>query len=321
MTQELLVGCYTGDRGRGTGIAVVTTSEGIPSRVDRIIAADSPSFVVRHPTLPVLYAVVEDDHGRVEAWSSERSLGRGGTGGADPCHLTVEPLGRFLITANYGGGSVSVHALDTDGRIGERVDFVQHERHGKHERQESAHAHMVRLTDLGLLAVDLGGDALYRYQLDDGRLTPIGIVDTPTGSGPRHVTMVGDRWFVNAELSAEVLTYTADWLFLGAVSATRADRECLPSELVASADGRFLYVANRGPDTIAVFALGDDLPVYVTEVPTGAGPRHIALAGDLLYVANEKSDELITMRLDSETGVPALVAVLAVPSPTCVLLP
>lgn len=321
MTAEMLLGCYTGDRGRGTGIAVVATNDGIPTHVARIIPADSPSFVVRHPSLPVLYAVVEDEFGQVEAWADERSLGRADTGGADPCHLTVDASGRFLVTANYSGGSVSVHALDTDGRIGERTDFVRHERHGGHERQESAHAHMVRLIDGGVLVADLGGDGLYRYRLADGRLDPVGGVDTPKGAGPRHVTRVADRWYVNAELSAEVLTYADDWSLLGAVPATRSDRECLPSELVASADGRFLYVANRGPDTISVFALGGDLPVFVAEVASGAWPRHIALAGDLLHVANEKSDELMTMRLDPVTGVPAMVSVLAVPSPTCVLLP
>jgi 6-phosphogluconolactonase (cycloisomerase 2 family) len=131
--------------------------------------------------------------------------------------------------------------------------------------------------------------------------------------GPR----AGGRWLVAAELSAEVLVYDADWAPLGRVPATRHDGYCLVSELVAT--DRFLYVGNRGADTVSVFTLGGELPAYVTEVPTGAGPRHIALGGDLLHVANELSDELITMRVDPVSGVPEQVAVLSVPSPTCVL--
>ena len=90
-----------------------------------------------------------------------------------------------------------------------------------------------------------------------------------------------------------------------------------PSELVSN--GRFLYVGNRGPDTVAVFALDDALPRYVTEVRTGQWPRHIYLDGDLLHVANELSHEVMTMRIDPATGIPGHVATISVPSPTAVL--
>ncbi len=84
-------------------------------------------------------------------------------------------------------------------------------------------------------------------------------------------------------------------------------------------DGRYLYVANRGPDTISVFALDGDLPRYLTEVPVGAWPRHIALDGDRLYVANERSHTVMVMAIDPETGIPAVVQTIEVPSPTVVL--
>ena len=90
-----------------------------------------------------------------------------------------------------------------------------------------------------------------------------------------------------------------------------------PSELVS--DGRYLYVANRGPDTISVFALDNALPRYVTEVKAGEWPRHIALDGDRLYVANERSHSVMIMQIDQETGVPAVIQSIEVPSPTVVL--
>ena len=90
-----------------------------------------------------------------------------------------------------------------------------------------------------------------------------------------------------------------------------------PSELAS--DSRYLYVANRGPNTVTVFALDSELPRYITEVPVGDWPRHIGLDGDLLYVANERSHQVMVLRIDPATGIPAIERTIAVPSPTVVL--
>jgi 6-phosphogluconolactonase (cycloisomerase 2 family) len=315
---QILVGGYTPDKGHGTGIAVVDTDRG----VDSVIPAESPSFIVWHPRLPVLYAVAETaPNGGVAAWSmlDATPLGTGDTGGADPCHLAVHSSGDFLVTVNYTGGSVAVHRLAADGSIGVRTDFVRHQRHGEHPRQDGAHAHMVRLDGDDVTVTDLGGDALCRYRMVAGALEPIETVDAPTGSGPRHLLPYRGRYYVTAELSAEVLVFDDAWRLVGSTPVTRSETECLPSELAAAGD--YLYVANRGPDTVAVFRIDGDLPTYVTEVPVGHWPRHIALDGDLLYVANELSDELTTLRIDAATGIPATIARLSLPSPTCILLP
>lgn len=323
MAEPLLIGCYTPDQGGGAGISVAYREGGVLSRVGRTVATDSPSFVIRHPELPVVYAVAETSTGAVLAWEIDgdgprRPLGRGDTGGTDPCHLTVDASGQFLVTVNYTSGSVAVHRLAADGRILARTDLVHHERHGSLPRQAGAHPHMVRDVGAELLVTDLGGDAIYRYHLDDGRLVRDGLIETPPGTGPRHLIRSGGRWLVTAELSASVLVFSADWRLLGQVPATRSTVECLPSELVA--DDRFLYVANRGPDTVSVFRIDAELPAYVTEVPVGRDPRHMARDGNLLYVANQQSDDVMTMRLDPETGVPEPVGSLATPSPTCVLV-
>jgi 6-phosphogluconolactonase len=315
----MLIGGYSGDKGSGSGITVLDGN-----RVTGTIPAESPSWIARHPDLPVLYAVAETDHGQVCAWSLDdgvpgKALGCGDTGGAEPAHLTVDPSGRFLITANYSGGSISVHRLGPDGSIGERTDLVQHDRGGEHERQEQAHPHMILAADTGLLVVDLGGDAIYRYHLGaDGKLELDDVVATPAGSGPRHVLPVADRFYVTAELSAQVLVFEADWRLAGAVPASRSAGPNQPSELVSN--GSYLYVANRGPDSVSVFALDDNaLPRYVTEVPAGRWPRHIALDGENLYVASEQSHEVLRMQIDPATGIPALVQSVPVPSPTVIL--
>lgn len=315
---RLLIGGYSGDKGAGHGISVLEDDQVIAT-----VPADSPSWLSRHPSLPVLYAVAETDEGQVRAWRLEdgapaQSLGTGETGGAEPAHLTIDPSGGFLITANYSGGSISVHRLGPDGSIGERTDLVHHERRGVHPRQDAAHPHMIRVMPGHLLVTDLGGDAIYRYRLTDaGTLTADGVIGTPPGSGPRHVLPVAGRFYVTAELSARVLVYDHDWQLLGAVPASTRPGPNQPSELVS--DGRHLYVANRGPNTVAVFDIQPELPRYMTEVPTGDWPRHIALDGGTLYVANERSHEVTRMEIDPATGIPAHRQTIEVPSPTLVL--
>jgi 6-phosphogluconolactonase len=329
---RLLIGGYSGDKGSGSGISVLDGD-----RVMATIPADSPSWLARHPRLPVLYAVAETDEGQVRAWRlgddgmPAEPLGSGETGGAEPAHLTVDPTGRFLITANYTGGSISVHRLGPDGGIGERTDLVQHQVHGEHPRQDSAHPHMILAANSHLLVTDLGGDAIYLYRLtDDGRLVLDGVMATPKASGPRHVLPVGNRYYVTAELSGQVLVYDASKQLAGAVPASATPGPNQPSELVS--DGRYLYVANRGPNTVAVFdisaggsggsptAASTGAPRYVTEVATGDWPRHIVLDDGMLYVANERSNQVMRMRIDPATGVPALEETIDVPSPTLVLL-
>jgi 6-phosphogluconolactonase len=315
---RFLIGGYTGDKGTGSGITVI---EG--DQVVATVPADSPSWIARHPDLPVLYAVAEVDEGRVHAWSLEdgvpvTSLGSGETGGSEPAHLSVDPTGRFLITANYSGGSVSVHRLGPAGEIGERTDLVEHTRHGNHPRQEGAHPHMVRVNDGEVLIIDLGGDAIYRYTVnDEGRLEFLDVIDAPAQSGPRHALHVGDRFFVTAELSGEILVYDREGQLTQTIAASKAEGHNQPSELVSN--GRYLYVANRGPDTVSVFALDDDMIRYVTEIATGSWPRHLALAHDDLYVANERSHDVMRMPINPATGIPGHAQTVHVPSPTCIL--
>jgi 6-phosphogluconolactonase len=316
---RLLIGGYSGDKGAASGISVL---EG--DRVIATIPADSPSWLARHPQLPVVYAVAETDEGHVRAWRladgvPAEPLGSGDTGGAEPAHLTVDPAGQFLITANYTGGSISVHRLGPDGSIGERTDLVQHQVHGEHPRQDTAHPHMILAVADGLLVTDLGGDAIYSYQLSpDGKLTQNGVLVAPRGSGPRHVLPVGDRYYATAELSGQVLVFDTHQHLAGATAASARPGPNQPSELVSN--GKYLYVANRGPNTVSVFDLRGDAPLYVTEVATGDWPRHIALGDGTLYVANERSNQVMRMRIDPATGVPAHEQTIEVPSPTFVLL-
>jgi 6-phosphogluconolactonase len=335
----VFVGGYTPDKGgEGEGIALlrrdpetgVLTGAGVAARTL------SPSFLAQHPTLPVLYAVNELDPGgtvsafRVAADGALSELAVRATGGTDPAHLAVSPDGRHLLVANYSSGSVAVHALDHQGAPGERADLLELVGSGPvADRQAGPHAHMVLPVRDDVLVADLGSDRVFRCRLDQvtGRLTmlPPAVLAEP-GTGPRHLRLSPDgALFLVGELSGTLSWYhpSGDGHLsrAGEVSTTTQDGEHLPSEIIIRPDGRFVYVANRGPDTVSTFAWDGELAALVSEVATGGRwPRHMTLIEDHLYVANEKSHSVTTLRIDPDTGIPAPEGS-PVPqgSPTCLL--
>lgn len=337
------IGCYTsatGGKGDGVTLARRDRRTGTLTGLG-VTAMDSPSFVTYHPRLPVLYAAHELDQGRASAWAVApdgrlRQLDSQPTGGSSPCHLAVSPDGRYLATANYGSGSVAVHPLGDTGALGERSDLIEHGGAGRPgqdpRRQSSAHAHMVSWTgDARLSVVDLGVDAVLEYTVDGGGWASLAgePLRTPPGTGPRHLAVGASGWlYLAGELDGSVAAYRPDPdtgrpRERARVSATVHSGPVQPSEIAVGPDGRFLYVANRGPDSIAVFALDSGLPRHVAEVPCGgAWPRHFLLRDGFLYVANERSHSIVTFRIPPATGVPVVTgAVFSSPSPTCIAVP
>ncbi|GAA2517195.1 lactonase family protein [Winogradskya humida] len=329
------LGCYTDERGgEGEGIALLRRDRVTGALTPAGVAArtPAPSFVGQHPTLPVVYAVNELTEGAVSAFAVEPDatltlLAVRQTGGKEPCHLAVSSDASHLLVANYTSGDVAVFPLDADGVPGERSDLLDLRGSGPvADRQEGPHAHMVNPDPNGpdVLVCDLGSDRVWHTRLDavSGRLTLVGpaIVAEP-GTGPRHLLRVpgGDILLVG-ELSGDLSRFRPgpSGAFVQAVvEVTSAVKPNQPSELTTGRDGRFVYVANRGPDTISVFD-GDRL---IAEVATGGEwPRHIALLGDHLYVANERSHTVTVFRIDPDSGIPAIQGdPVHQGSPTCIL--
>jgi 6-phosphogluconolactonase (cycloisomerase 2 family) len=328
VARALFLGCYTtGAGGDGVGISVVRRDplSGVLSHPVVAARTPSPSFVAG--LADTLYAVNELDDGGLTAFRvhpdlSLTELGHWPTGGSFPCHVAVDPSGTGVVVSNYGSGSVAAFPLGTDGVPTGPGSVHQHHGQGRHpERQEGPHAHSATPTPDGLLAVDLGVDTVYRYSpTDDGDLgegTPV--LRLPAGTGPRHLVHTGQSLHVVGELTGTLNSFAGTSLAETGVVATSVVPDAAPSEIAAH--GRYLYVANRGPDTIAVFDTASGRPVLVGEVSTGgAWPRHFAIVDRFLYVANERSHTVVTFALDPATGMPVPTGdVLATPSPTCIL--
>jgi 6-phosphogluconolactonase len=335
----LFVGSYTGDKGgEGEGIGLLRRDQatGALSRLGVAARTPSPSFLAQHPTLPVLYAVNElSADATISAFTVARDcsltpLSVQPTGGSDPAHLTVTPDGRHLLVANYSSGSVSVHPLDAEGAPGERSDLLDLVGSGPDsDRQAGPHAHMVRMDRGDVLVADLGSDRVWRCRLDpiSGRLTmlPPAVVAKP-GAGPRHLLFSGDgALLLVGELAGNLTWYrpAADGSLAleGEVATSTTATRNYPSEIAIGRDGRFVYVANRGPDTVSTFAWDGERPTLIAEVPTGGEwPRHMILVGDHLYVTNQMSQSVTTFRVDLETGVPGPQGEpTGEPTPTCLL--
>ncbi|SEF28767.1 6-phosphogluconolactonase, cycloisomerase 2 family [Amycolatopsis pretoriensis] len=309
MAELVFVGCYTGEAGNGTGITTFSRSATGSLTEVASLPLESPSWLVRHPSLPVLYAVNETAAGSVTALSFDDSgklsvLGTAETGGAHPCHLAVTADGRFLLCANYTGGSLAVFSLSPSGSIEARTALVQHEGSGPDtDRQEAAHVHMAVPSADGTVvsAVDLGTDEIRSYTLaPDGSVELLAVSALPPGTGPRQlVRRPGtDLAYVVGELAGTVVTVreSSPGAF-DVVSVTPSTLSPVTPNLVAHLEltGTRMYVSNRGPDCVTEFALDD--AAAVTDQPCGANPRHFALVDGTCYVAAQSADAITAFRL------------------------
>ncbi|MFG1815804.1 lactonase family protein [Kribbella sp. NPDC049174] len=337
MTSErIYVGSYTSQPGGGQGIGF-----GPLDGIGLVATITDASFLVRSADGRFLYVTNETDHGNVSAFAIQPDgalelLNEQPTGGDHPCHLDIDPSGRFLLSANYTSGSVAIHPIAADGSLGEATQVLQREGTGPNkERQEGPHAHQIAFDPSGTYTfdVDLGSDSVYVSTLtEDGRLEEVDRLHIHPGAGPRHLVFhpsEGAAYVINElDSTLTVCSYADGKLQIVQTASTRpADSpgENFPAELLISADGRHLYGSNRGDNTVAVFAIaGDGLSVELVQTIDSGGdwPRHLAFSNDgtRLYAANERSDTIATFVIDAADG--TLIpdgAPVSWPKPVCIL--
>lgn len=344
--RRLYLGTYTTSSSGGVGIASYDPGTGALTSAGKLAGVANPSFLALSPSGTHLYAVDEQSSGAVTAIAVDaqgglKSLGSQRTGGSGPCHLSVHPAGKHVLSANYDSGSVSVHPLASDGRVLARTDLVQHTGSGPDpDRQEGPHAHMVLSDPAGgfVLAVDLGTDSVYTYRLNQttGKLASVSQARVTAGSGPRHLAFhpSGAFGYVANELGNSVIVcaYNASTgaLVPGSPQPTvpagsPPGERNYPAEVLVSHDGAFVYVSNRGHNSVARFAVTDGgaTLTLLDAVPTGgAYPRHISFdpTGTLLFAANQNSGTVTGFHVDTTTGALTRTATsYAAPTPVCVL--
>lgn len=290
----------------------------------------SPTWLTRHPRLPVLLATSEADPGSVSSLRYEPDgslvlLSTVEIVGDSACHVAITPDGEYAIAAAYGSGALSVLAVHADGTLSAVLDSLQFEGSGPvADRQQTPHAHQVVAVGDQLLACDLGGDQIHRLRLDGTVLLPVGDpLRLPAGSGPRHLVAPQGHLVVAGELNGTLWLAAPDgdsWREAQVVPSSGRDGHVQPSGIAT--DGTRVYVANRGVDTVAVFDLD---PVASTLTPVaefdsgGAWPRDLTLDGGLLWVSNQRSDTVAVFEV-SPLPAPGPVVELSLPSPTVVVL-
>ncbi|MCH5671400.1 lactonase family protein [Streptomyces gilvus] len=320
--RPLYIGAYTSVEGggRGIGLATYDPTSGRVTGAGTLTGVPDPSYLAAHPDGRTLYAVDERDDGAVTAvrLADRKVLGSRPTGGAGPCHLSVHPSGRWLLSANYGSGSVAVHPIDSSGALGKRADLVVHSDPAPGPGQQGPHAHQFITSPDGghVLAVDLGTDTVYTYRLDErtGRLTEVAQAHTRPGAGPRHLTFHPDGR--HAYLANEVDDTIAvcgyepstGRLTIGAPQSTGSGSGTnYPAQILVTRDGSYAFLANRGDNTLARYAVEADgarLRLLGTVAVAGDFPRQIAFSpdGGLLFAANQKSGTVSVFHVDGKSG-------------------
>jgi 6-phosphogluconolactonase len=330
------VGTYTEQGSESKGIYGYRFDSATGRLAPLGLAAETinPSFMAVHPNRRFLYAVNEvtnykgEKSGGVSAFGIDPATGKlnllnqVASKGADPCYITVDKTGKYVLVANYTSGSVAVFPIREDGRLGEASAFVQHAGHGTNpQRQEGPHAHSIDMSPDNRFAIvdDLGLDETLVYPFDDenGSLAANdpNIAKAAAGAGPRHFAFHpnGKFGYVINEMQSTVTAFSYDTNGalhpLQTVSTLPKDfaKENTAAEIAVHTSGKFLYASNRGHDSIAVFAIdGNTGTLTLVEwAPTkGASPRsfEIAPGGSLLFAANEKSDNIVLFRINPQTG-------------------
>ena len=311
------------------------------------VAAETPdpSWVAVHPGGKYLYAAneagkastvsafaVDVKSGKLTLLNQIPSLGE------DPCYLSFDKTGKYVLVANYSSGTIAVFPILADGRLGEHTAFVKDQGAAgpNKKHQQGPHAHWIETSpdNRFALVADLGLDEVLVYKLDaaSGTLTPNepAFARLKAGSGPRHAVFYpnGKFVFVVSELSSTATSFAYD-VKKGTLKETGTASTMPPgfsgrndvAETAVHPNGKFLYVSNRGNDSIAILSIdpGNRTLAPTGGIPTGGKePRHFAIdpGGKYLLAENQFSNNIVVFKIDPATGgLTPTGQVVEVPSP------
>jgi 6-phosphogluconolactonase len=297
------------DAGKGVYRAAWNAATGSLGPVQLAAEAARPSYLAKHPSLPMVYAVngVSGDGAAVSSFNLDAASGgltplnKVGSQGNGPCYVSVDQTGSMAFVANYAGGSFAAFRVTNVGSLAQAIGVFKYTQatHGPvADRQDAAHIHCATIApgNKYVLACDLGDDVILVFPVGPGIGDYVRVpirVQARAGSGPRHVAFHPNGRYVYCIHEIDCTIDLYDWRYeqgqpvmrlrqgsevstLAKGASTKGQTAC---EIVISDDGRFLYSCTRGEDTITVWRIDEN--GYLTELQKlsagGKTPRHIAL--------------------------------------------
>ncbi|MEK5176039.1 lactonase family protein [Heyndrickxia sp. FSL W8-0496] len=336
------IGTYTKGESEGIYTFSLDTEEARIQGVKLAASLDNPTYVTVSQDKQYLYSVVkEGEQGGAASFSIKNNgeleeLNRELSPGASPCHISVDSKNKTVVTANYHRGTVEAYLTTSNGSLEPVSSIIQHEGSGPDkERQEKPHVHYAGFTpdEKYVAVVDLGIDQLITYEVVNGQLKLANKLSLKPGCGPRHLTFHpnGDYAYLMTEMSSEVvaLQYNnkdGSFQILQYISTLPIDftENSQGSAIHISSDGHFVYAANRGHDSIAVYGVNQEtgeLTFIEHTLTEGNWPRDFVLdpTENFLIASNQNSSNLVLFKRDSVSGkLTLLQSDIKVPDPVCV---
>ncbi|WKN43109.1 lactonase family protein [Tunicatimonas pelagia] len=353
--ETLYVGTYSVRGSEGVYVYSFDRDNNSFELVQTVSTPESPSFLAISPDENYLYSTNRGgtegypDWGSVSSFSIDEKTSRlsllneVSSYGVSPCHVAVDDEQNWLYISHYGGGSLSVFPVEANGKIGNLADSVQHTGSSVNpKRQEAPHVHSIQAVPQSdyFLTADLGLDEVKVYQMNGSDATEAFAITTEPGSGPRHFTQSADNRFIYIaeELTSTVSVHTLDpkgkktgqTQRVSTLPDSFADNNTVAVSTVAdihlSPDGKFLYVSNRGHNSLAIYEVDErdgTLTPKGHQSTQGETPRNFAMdpQGEFVLVANQNTDNIAFFERDQQTGqLTPTDTELSVPSPVCLIL-
>lgn len=319
------------------------SKKGELQRIGLVAETTNPSFITKSKDGKTLFSVEEtytNGTGFIKSFKIEEDtlhlISREKSGGTGPCFVAVND-DNYVVTANYGGGSVGLLKTDKSGELSKLLSVQQHIGKGTTKRQEGPHAHSAWFhpTKKEVISIDLGTNKLLFSTIDTEKneliATKQAYLEMADGAGPRHLTFhPNNKWiYVINELNNTVslVKEKEDNYFVDSSVST------LPKEFTAfskaadihiTKDGKFLYASNRGHESIVIYAVNSEngrLTTIGYEPVLGKSPRNFSLSPDeqFLLVANQDSNNIVSFKRDATTGKLTFISEVAAPTPVCIL--
>ncbi|GAL67775.1 lactonase family protein [Jejuia pallidilutea] len=329
----LYVGTYTKGDSEGIYRLDFNTKTGILSNLQLSVATDNPSFLTYSPDRTYMYSTNGTGNGFLSSYKVNNDgsltiLNRVSSEGKGPCHISINNKGTKIAISNYGGGTVSIYPIHTDGSLKEASQVFNH-----NTNNETSHVHSAQFFKDDLFVADLGRNAIYQYVLNNDayKLKHEAIVKTTGNPGPRHFALTKDVNYIYVinEYGASITSIkrTENGFELIDEDNTleptfKGFNKC--ADIHLSKDERFLYGSNRGENTIAVFkrdiTTGNIERIQNISVH-GDWPRNFTIdpTGKFLLVANRNTQNIAVFSIDNTSGKLSFLHDVKVPEPVCLL--